>query len=76
MLISRLFFLLMLLMPSLAHGRTVQDAGVSAHAVDLASISEVMQLHPQLSILEDPTARLDIDSALASPDWQPAERQA
>lgn len=71
-LISRLFFLLMLLMPSLAHGRTVQDAGVSAHAVDLASISEVMQLHPQLSILEDPTARLDIDSALASPDWQPA----
>jgi len=71
-LISRLFFWLVLLMPSLSHGRPVTHIGTTVDAVDLASVAEVIQLHPQLSILEDQTARLDIDGALASPDWQPA----
>jgi len=74
-LISRLFFWLVLLMPSLSHGRPVTHIGTTVDAVDLASVAEVIQLHPQLSILEDQTARLDIDGALASPDCSRQQRQ-
>lgn len=71
MLISRLYFLLILLASSMLHADPVR-AAMPETAVDLASVSDVVHMHAQLSILEDRTAARDINAVMASKDWQSA----
>jgi two-component system, sensor histidine kinase LadS len=50
-------------------------AASSDSAVDLSAVSSRLQLVPQLSLLEDPDAQLDVAGALASRAWQTATPQ-
>jgi signal transduction histidine kinase/DNA-binding response OmpR family regulator len=64
--------LLAILFVTFSAGTFAAETAPFTDAVDLAKLPEHVQLVQQLSVLEDKSGQLDVEAALASPDWRPA----